>query len=450
MTHSLLVFSLAVGLIQATSQAQPTPAGAQPTMTVDDVIKMVQVKLADDLIISQIRKNGKPFSLSADDMVRLKTTGASDNVIRVMIDPQAPEPPRAPGAANAVPAVTAASPLPSAYGYYIRDEHKMSDLGQVQVITKVGLPLGDRGPAVDGLSDQTPLLRVDSQSPTIIVYQQNVQPNALQLSALSFVRNMKAYQFNILGTAPQFFSNIYKKDPNETIPIDLWRPSRNVQLRVEPVEGKTGMYKVVPAAQLEVGKYALYFPDSLHADDIVFTASVGRQSAVLAFEVVPGNSPTAAPNGDSRPQLTGGVLYLAKSDHKMAVVHTEVANFGWQFGARQIVHLNGPKAAARFTQHDKTVLLVSTPVMGWRDTNTYRVYPFEVKNDKRTVVLNKPGISCSIETFGATSQFVQIVPGVDLKPGEYVFIPTNITVPPIGGLKVGVFTFGIDPETTEK
>jgi hypothetical protein len=347
MTHSLLVFSLAVGLIQATSQAQPTPAGAQPTMTVDDVIKMVQVKLADDLIISQIRKNGKPFSLSADDMVRLKTTGASDNVIRVMIDPQAPEPPRAPGAANAVPAVTAASPLPSAYGYYIRDEHKMSDLGQVQVITKVGLPLGDRGPAVDGLSDQTPLLRVDSQSPTIIVYQQNVQPNALQLSALSFVRNMKAYQFNILGTAPQFFSNIYKKDPNETIPIDLWRPSRNVQLRVEPVEGKTGMYKVVPAAQLEVGKYALYFPDSLHADDIVFTASVGRQSAVLAFEVVPGNSPTAAPNGDSRPQLTGGVLYLAKSDHKMAVVHTEVANFGWQFGARQIVHLNGPKAAAR-------------------------------------------------------------------------------------------------------
>jgi hypothetical protein len=60
-----LVFSVAVGVPLAKPQQQP-PAVTQSTLTVDDVIKMVQVKLADDLIIAQVRKNGKPFTLSAD------------------------------------------------------------------------------------------------------------------------------------------------------------------------------------------------------------------------------------------------------------------------------------------------------------------------------------------------------------------------------------------------
>ena len=52
---------------------------------------MVRVKLADDLIISQIRKTGKAFTLSTDDMICLKIAGASDNVIRAMIDTTQPE-----------------------------------------------------------------------------------------------------------------------------------------------------------------------------------------------------------------------------------------------------------------------------------------------------------------------------------------------------------------------
>jgi hypothetical protein len=58
------------------------------TLTVDDVIKMVQVKLADDLVISQIKGSGKPFRLSTDEMVRLKNAGVSDEVIRAMLDPR--------------------------------------------------------------------------------------------------------------------------------------------------------------------------------------------------------------------------------------------------------------------------------------------------------------------------------------------------------------------------
>ena len=415
-------------------------------MTVEDVIKMVQVKLADDLIISQVRKNGKPFSLSADDIVRLKTTGANDSVIRVMIDPQAPATPPAPDADTAILKGTRAqpsSPLPSSYGYYVLDNQKLSQLGQAQVVTKFGLTLADRGFAVDGISSQALTPRVESLSPTIIVYQQNVSASALQLSALSFVRSMKAYQFNIINTAPQFFSNVYRKDPNETVPIDLWRPSRDVQMRIEPVEGKTGMYKLVPSAPLEVGKYALYYPDSLHANDIVFSASVGRQAVVVAFEVVRSEGSVSPSRGRA-----AGVLYLAKSDGSMIPLTKQEASLRWAFGAKKTVDVRGVRSDVRFRQNDKSSFLVSTPPMGWATMNRNKVYVFEVKNGKRTAAIKKTGFTFSIESFGSGGQFVKLIPQGDLAPGEYAFGPSDPDVPndvPNGEGRISVITFGVDP-----
>ena len=281
--------SLARSFVEPRGPGGQAPASSSPSLSIDDVLEMVDVKLSEDLIISQIRKNGKPFALSTQDMIRLKTRGASDNVIRALIQPQ-------PTAANSEttsgkPLSTGALPAPSApsaYGYYILDVDKLSPLGQVPVSTTFGLTLADRGFAVDGLSGQEAILMVGAPSPTIIVYEQNVVIGSLQLAALSFVSSMKAYEFNIGNTAPQFFANVYRKNPNETIPIGLWRPSRTVQTRIEPVDGRTGMYRLVPVEQLAPGRYALYFPDSLHPGDTVFSASVGRRAAAFAFEVVRG------------------------------------------------------------------------------------------------------------------------------------------------------------------
>jgi hypothetical protein len=77
--------------LKAIRTETPTAASTAAGVTIDDILKLVQVKLADDLIISQIRKSGKPFLLSTDDMVRLKTAGTGDRVIRVMVDPKAPD-----------------------------------------------------------------------------------------------------------------------------------------------------------------------------------------------------------------------------------------------------------------------------------------------------------------------------------------------------------------------
>jgi len=84
----------------------PSGAAGPATLTVDGVISLVGAGLSDDLIIAKIQKNGQAFDLSTDDMVRLKKAGASDAVMKAMMN-AAP----APAPAAAAPAAAPASPL---------------------------------------------------------------------------------------------------------------------------------------------------------------------------------------------------------------------------------------------------------------------------------------------------------------------------------------------------
>ncbi len=58
-------------------------------LTVEQIVQLVQAGLPEDLIIAKIRKNGKAFDLSTEQLLQLKKAGASDNIIRVLMDPQA-------------------------------------------------------------------------------------------------------------------------------------------------------------------------------------------------------------------------------------------------------------------------------------------------------------------------------------------------------------------------
>jgi hypothetical protein len=449
-SYWLLTFCLLVGVPCISSQTQRPPSTSQSRLTVDDVIKMLQVKLGEDLIAAQIRKNKTPFSLSADDMVRLKTAGASDGVIRVMIDPQAPATPPAPATTSVVPMATEARPtpsLPSSYGYYVLEHDRLDELVQVQVVTKFGLKLADRGFAVDGISDGSNMLKIESPTPTIIVYQQNVPTGGLQLSALSFTGNLKAYQFNIINTAPQFFSNLYSKSPNETIPINLWRPSRRIMVRIEPVEGRTGMYKLVPSLPFEPGKYALYFPDSLHESDVVFSASDGREATAFAFEVI-GSKNVVSPTSENAPvAMVGrspvGSLPTTKSDGARdpseILPLIEVARTRYAFGARKTAELAGTRADTRVKQNDKIKFFGVIP-KSYAQVTDLRLFQFEVKNGKRTTTL-KIGLACSVSCEG---EICRITPEHGLTAGEYGFGDSNPSVPTDGGT-MKIFTFGIDP-----
>jgi hypothetical protein len=58
-------------------------------MTVADVKEMVKAGLPDDLITTKLKKESHPFDLTPQEMVALKKEGVSDNVIKVMLDPNA-------------------------------------------------------------------------------------------------------------------------------------------------------------------------------------------------------------------------------------------------------------------------------------------------------------------------------------------------------------------------
>ncbi len=79
-------------------------------LTKDTVIQMVKAGLPDDVIISKIKSEPNLPNLSADDLIALKTAGASDAVIRALLTP-APAP--APAAAPAAPAAPPAAPSPA-------------------------------------------------------------------------------------------------------------------------------------------------------------------------------------------------------------------------------------------------------------------------------------------------------------------------------------------------
>ena len=69
---------------QPPAQAAPAPAG----MTNEDVIKLVQNKMSDNIIIKKIKNSACSFDTSADGLVKLKQAGVSEGVIEAMVEKQ--------------------------------------------------------------------------------------------------------------------------------------------------------------------------------------------------------------------------------------------------------------------------------------------------------------------------------------------------------------------------
>jgi hypothetical protein len=66
-------------------QAEPQRAAVAGQLTNEQIIQMVGAKLPDDVIIAAIRKSGSKFDLTPDALIKLKTAGVSDAVLRAMM-----------------------------------------------------------------------------------------------------------------------------------------------------------------------------------------------------------------------------------------------------------------------------------------------------------------------------------------------------------------------------
>jgi hypothetical protein len=93
-TITVSVYVLLLGGFVSTAAAQSSP-NAVP-LSLDQVLKLSKAGVSEDLIITAIKKNGKPFDLSSDEILELKKLGITDTVIEFLLDPSRPYTPPAP------------------------------------------------------------------------------------------------------------------------------------------------------------------------------------------------------------------------------------------------------------------------------------------------------------------------------------------------------------------
>ncbi len=73
----------------------------QPALTAEEVVKLTRSGLAEEIIITKIKRNAKAFDLNTDELIDLKKEGVSDNIIKYLLDPTLPYAPPAPPPASA-------------------------------------------------------------------------------------------------------------------------------------------------------------------------------------------------------------------------------------------------------------------------------------------------------------------------------------------------------------
>jgi len=99
--------------------AEPPPpvapvAPVDQALTNDNIVQMVDAKVAPAVILSQIRNSKTAFNLSAPEVIRLSKAGVPATVIEVMRNPKAaPVKSAAPAAATSSPSPSPSPPSPS-------------------------------------------------------------------------------------------------------------------------------------------------------------------------------------------------------------------------------------------------------------------------------------------------------------------------------------------------
>lgn len=275
---------LLVFIMSCATRIRGQEASAQKVLHNAEIVSLTKAGLSDAAIISVIRKSRTDFDLSPEALVSLRQAGVSNAVIEAMLGPP-----------TAGPLATAPSQalLPVAFGYYVVEANEIRSLPVVKVATRVGLAIQGEaaglvgrgaGFAVDGLEGEAPLT-IRTATPVFIVYQQNIDVNALLLSELVYISSMKAYQFNIAETGPLVFPSLYGLDPDDTITVDVWRPNTDVPLRIEPVEARPAMYRLIPSSPLKPGRYALYGGEALHHEGIILGTAAISPSVAVYFGV---------------------------------------------------------------------------------------------------------------------------------------------------------------------
>ena len=77
------------------------PADLSPGL--QEVVKLAQAHMGDDVILAYVKNSGASYSLTADDILYLKEQGVSQNVIATLLQSKSADAPPSPPPAPPVP-----------------------------------------------------------------------------------------------------------------------------------------------------------------------------------------------------------------------------------------------------------------------------------------------------------------------------------------------------------
>src|SRR5437899_2324990 len=97
------MLAVALGTLLCTQARLDAQSPGAPTLTNDDVIKMVEGKLGDSVVVSKIKASPGKFDTSTDALIKLKQAGVSDPILQAMAEA---------GTTASAPATSAKTPPP--------------------------------------------------------------------------------------------------------------------------------------------------------------------------------------------------------------------------------------------------------------------------------------------------------------------------------------------------
>src|SRR6266568_7203197 len=105
---------LAIALVAATLDLLGSPQRNREPLTNQAVVKLLGAGLSEDIVVRMVKTLPGNYALGPDDLVELKKAGASNEIIKAMMERQ---PPAAPAPADPAPgpaaAIDGAAPAPA-------------------------------------------------------------------------------------------------------------------------------------------------------------------------------------------------------------------------------------------------------------------------------------------------------------------------------------------------
>ena len=235
------------------------------TLTNADVIKMVQAKLGDAVIVSKIKTSTCRFDTSTDALIKLKQAGVSDKVLEAMTE--AGHAGNREGAISRSPKSTVTIPVPENYGIYVAVDGKLLKLGRStfpksrRIKVRTWDSEGFIGTSYNGgkttwAAAEVGLVTTDVLPNRVVFVKSGYSNVTIRLVRLPFVRSVmhpacagcptRAYAVNAWDAEVAF--------PGSHPPgLD----SADAEMQTESMPGHKGITKYSPVKPLSPGLYSL-------------------------------------------------------------------------------------------------------------------------------------------------------------------------------------------------